>query len=67
MIRGQTSYVDRKSKNKITNDIYLELYQINDVANSINLWNRLIEKLKIKLNIVCAATNFFNLKITVMN
>jgi len=48
-IRGQTAYVDRKSKKKITNDNYLELYRINDVANSINLWNRLKEKLKNKV------------------
>jgi hypothetical protein len=48
-IRGQTAYVDRKSKKKITNDNYLELYRINNVANSINLWNRLKEKLKNKV------------------
>jgi len=41
-IRGQNFYVDQKSKKKITDENYSEIYRINGVANSINLWNRLL-------------------------
>jgi hypothetical protein len=59
VIRGQSTYVNRKSKNKISKDNYkiinfttpdgIEESRINDVSNSINLFNRLKEKLKKKL------------------
>ena len=59
VIRGQSKYVDRRSKKKISKDNYeiinftssdgIEKSRINDVSNSINLFNRLKEKLKKKL------------------
>ena len=37
---------------KITEEKYEEIIRINDVTNSVNIWNRLKEKLKKKQNIV---------------
>ena len=48
-IRGQTNYVNRRSNNKINNDRYKELLRINSVANSSNIWHRIKEKLKNKI------------------
>jgi hypothetical protein len=45
-IRGQTGYVNRKSSIKIIEDKYKEIIRINSIANAVNLWNRLKEKLK---------------------
>jgi hypothetical protein len=44
-VRGQPNYVNRKSNKKITEDKYKEILRINNVANSVNLWNRLKEQL----------------------
>ena len=57
---GQSTYVDRKSNRKIDKEHYIkikfttsdgleELSRINNVANSKNLWHRLKEKLKKKV------------------
>ena len=59
-ICGQSTYVDRKSNRKIDKEHYIkikfttsygleELSRINNVANSKNLWHRLKEKLKKKV------------------
>ena len=44
-VRGQPNYVNRKSNKKITEDKYIEILRINNVANAVNLWNRLKEQL----------------------
>ena len=49
-IRAQTEYANTKAKNMISLDQpkesrYTEIYNIKNVANSVNIWNRLIEKL----------------------
>ena len=59
-ICGQSNYVDRKSNNKINKENYKKLKfitvdgqeefsRIDNVANSKNLWHRLKEKLKRKV------------------
>uniref|UniRef100_A0A6C0EDC4 DUF3627 domain-containing protein n=1 Tax=viral metagenome TaxID=1070528 RepID=A0A6C0EDC4_9ZZZZ len=59
-ICGQSTYVDRKSNKKISKENYKkikfttpdgheEFSRIDNVANSKNLWNRLKEKLKKKV------------------
>ena len=45
-IRGQTKLVDRNVNKKIIEKKYEELLRIDNVANSVNLWNRLKELLK---------------------
>ena len=45
-IRGQTKLVDKNVNKKITEKKYEELIRIDNVANSVNLWNRLKEVLK---------------------
>jgi len=45
-IRGQTKLVDRNVNKKIIEKKYEELIRIDNVANSVNLWNRLKEVLK---------------------
>ena len=44
-VRGQPNYVNRKTNKKITEDKYKEILRINNVTNSVNLWNRLKEQL----------------------
>jgi len=45
-IRAQTKYVNSKVEKMITTKNYKELLRINNVANSVNIWNRLKEKTK---------------------
>jgi len=48
-VRGQTAYVNKKSNKKINEDYYMEVLRINNVANAVNLWNRLNEHLRKKV------------------
>ena len=54
-IRAQTEYANTKAKNMISSDQpkgsrYTEIYNITNVANSVNIWNRLKEKLEDKVD-----------------
>ena len=48
-IRAQTKYVNNKVEKMITVRNYKELIRINNVANSVNIWNRLKEFTKNKV------------------
>jgi hypothetical protein len=45
-IRAQTKYVNKKVEKMITQKNYKQILRIDNVANSVNIWNRLKEKLK---------------------
>ena len=48
-IRAQTKYVNSKVEKMITAKNYKELLRINNVANSVNIWNRLKESTKLQV------------------
>ena len=48
-IRGQLYHVNKRIKKKTTEEKYEEILRINDVTNSVNIWNRLKEKLRKKV------------------
>jgi len=48
-IRGQLYHVNKRIKKKTTEEKYEELIRIDDVSHSVNIWNRLKEKLKKKV------------------
>lgn len=58
-VRGQTSYTVRKTANKI-DDKYKEILRFSNVANSVNLWNRLKEALKKKVDYCGNEMNLIN-------
>jgi hypothetical protein len=45
-IRAQTKYVNKKVEKMITQKYYNEILRIDNVANSVNIWNRFKENLK---------------------
>ena len=48
-IRGQLYHVNKRIKKKTIEEKYEELIRIDDVSHSVNIWNRLKEKLKKKV------------------
>ena len=48
-IRGQLYHVNKRIKKKTTEEKYEEIIRIDDVTHSVNLWNRLKETLKKKV------------------
>ena len=48
-IRGQLYHVNKRIKKKTIEEKYEELIRIDDVSHSVNIWNRLKEKLRKKV------------------
>lgn len=48
-IRAQIKYVDSKVEKMINNRNYKQLLRINNVSNSVNVWNRLKESVQGKV------------------
>ena len=48
-IRGQLYHVNKRIKKKTIEEKYEEIIRIDDVTHSVNLWNRLKEKLRKKV------------------
>jgi hypothetical protein len=46
VIRGQKKYAEPLSNKKVTEEKYKEIFQINEVANSVALWNIVKKKIK---------------------
>ena len=59
-VRWHTYYVTRKTTNKI-DDKYKEILRFNNVANSVNLWNRLKEALRKKVEYCGNEMNLINI------
>jgi hypothetical protein len=56
VIRGQKKYAEPLSNKKVNEEKYKEIFKINEVANSVTLWN--IVKKKIKKQIEYIGTEF---------
>ena len=58
VIRGQKKYADPLCNKKVTEEKYKEIFRINEVANSVTLWNSIKKKIKKQIEYI---GNEFNL------